>query len=466
MMNTKQKRKHGLVVEAVVPDSIAEEVGIVAGDRLLSINGKEVKDVIDYRFLESEEVLLLELCKSNDEVWEIDIEKDLDESLGIELPEMKIRQCPNKCVFCFVDQMPEGERNALYIRDEDYRFSFLFGNYITLTNLTRRDKARIFEQRMSPLYVSVHTTDEALRRELLVNPKARSILGEIQEMADHKIDMLTQIVLCPDLNDGAYLTKSIEDLVEFYPSVRAVAIVPVGLTKHRIGLPGVKSVSREYAQNLLDLMAPIRARFLEKLGTPFISIADEWYVLADRPFPPLESYQELDELENGVGLVPLFMETFKSVNSLVTRRRSSPLNLLMVTGTSFSSYLADCFKTHPFFNMTFDVVTVINDFFGESVTVAGLITGKDIISAIQEKKKEQSKNTEIEQVLLIPAVMLNDAGEKFLDETTPEDIERALGMKVYIVPSDAKGLIEFLQELPEQIERSSFVSSDAVLQII
>lgn len=465
-MKTKTRRKHGLIVQAVSTGSIAEEVGIVPGDRLLSINGKDVKDVIDYRFLEGEEALLLELCKSNDEVWEIEIEKDLDEDLGIELPEMKIRQCPNKCVFCFVDQMPEGERNALYIRDEDYRFSFLFGNYITLTNLTRRDKARIFEQRMSPLYVSVHTTDQALRRELLVNPRARDILGEIQEMADHKIDMLCQIVLCPDLNDGKYLTQSIEDLVKFYPAVKALAIVPVGLTKHRKGLPGVKSVSREYARNLLDLMASIQARFLKKLGTPFISIADEWFVISGRPFPPLESYQELNQLENGVGLVPFFMETFKSVRSLTLRKRLTPLNILMVTGTSFSSYLADCFKTHPFFNMTFDVVTVINDFFGDSVTVAGLITGKDIIAAVQEKKKEREENTEIEQILLIPAVMLNDPGTHFLDETTPEEIESALGVKVYVVPSDAKGFIQFLQEIPEQIDNPSFVNSDAALQII
>lgn len=234
-----------MTIEKVEPGSIAEAVGVEAGDRLISVNGREMKDVLDYRFVEGEEELLLELAKPNGEVWEVEVEKDLDEALGIDFPEMKIRSCPNKCFFCFVDQMPEGQRETLYIRDEDYRFSFLFGNYITLTNLTRKDKERIFEQKMSPLYISVHTTDLELRRYMLVNPRARDILAEIREMTDHGIVLHTQIVLCPGINDGDYLVKSIEDLVKFYPSVGSLAIVPIGLTRHRQGLQELREVSVE-----------------------------------------------------------------------------------------------------------------------------------------------------------------------------------------------------------------------------
>ncbi|HEY5599221.1 MAG TPA: DUF512 domain-containing protein, partial [Candidatus Manganitrophaceae bacterium] len=279
-------QKSGLEVAAVAPGSVAEEIGIEAGDRLISLNGREIKDILDYRFWVGEEKLLIELMKPHGEVWEIDAEKDLDEDLGLEFPEMKIRQCPNKCFFCFVDQMPEGEREALYIRDEDYRFSFLFGNYITLTNLTRKDKERVFEQKMSPLYVSVHTTDPELRRFMLGNLRARDVLKEIAEMADHGIVMHTQIVLCPDINDGAYLSKSVEELARFYPAVGSLAVVPIGLTRHREGLYQVKEVTVDYARDLLERIKPWQTRFQKEIGYPFVFPADEWFVKAGVDFPP------------------------------------------------------------------------------------------------------------------------------------------------------------------------------------
>src|SRR3569832_2000093 len=329
----------GLVVETVSSGSIAEELGIEAGDRLLTVNGKEMKDVLDYRFVEGEEALLLELAKPDGEVWEVEIEKELDEGLGIDFPEMKIRSCPNKCFFCFVDQMPEGQRESLYIRDEDYRFSFLFGNYITLTNLTRKDKERIFEQKMSPLYVSVHATDLELRRFLLGNPRARDILKEISEMAEHGIIMHTQIVLCPGINDGDYLSKSIEDLVKFYPAVASLAIVPVGLTRHRDGLREIEEITPEYAREMLKWIAPWQERFQKEIGYPFVFAADEWFVKAGVPFPPLESYLELPQLGNGVGMVPLFLEQFKSMRPFLPKKVSEPVRIFLATGASFSSYL-------------------------------------------------------------------------------------------------------------------------------
>lgn len=435
----------GLEVLSVVPGSIAEEVGIKTGDRLLSLNGRPLKDLLDYRFLVGEENLLLEVGKTNNEVWEVDIEKALDEDLGIETEEMKIRQCPNKCLFCFVDQMPEGQRKALYIRDEDYRFSFLFGNYITLTNLSRKDKERIFEQKMSPLYISVHTTDPVLRQELLENPKARPILDEIAEMTEHHIVLHTQIVLCPGLNDGHYLTKSIQELADCYPGVESLAIVPVGLTRHRANLPEVKTVDAHYARELIALVYTWQERFKKRFGEPFVFAADEWYVIGEVPFPPLEAYGALQQLENGVGMLPLFLETFEKTDFSEPLCAQEPTRFILVTGTSFSSFLTDCLKKVRCNNIEFQVLTIINHFFGDSITVAGLVTGKDIINAVLENLLQTKGLT----VLLIPDVMLAETKKDFLDGTTPQEIEAALGFPVHIVPADAVGFIETLKILAE-----------------
>ncbi len=435
----------GLKIESIQTNSIADELGIRVGDRLLSLNGTVIKDLLDYKFLVGEEKLLLEVEKPNGEVWEVDIEKGLDEDLGIEPAEMKIRQCPNKCFFCFVDQMPEGQRKALYIRDEDYRFSFLFGNYITLTNLSRRDKARIFEQKMSPLYISVHTTDPALRRELLDNPKARPILDEISEMLEHNIVLHTQIVLCPDLNDGDYLTKSIEELSRCYPGVETLAIVPVGLTGHREGLPPVKTVDAPCARHLITLVDAWQERFKKSFGDPFVFAADEWYVIGDVPFPSLEAYGALQQLENGVGLVPLFLNTFSTTDFSTPLKATEPVRFTLITGSSFSTYLKECVNQLQCENITIDILTIENDFFGDSITVAGLITGGDIIRAM--KARGLQSLTSMPEILLIPDVTLAETKKDFLDGTTPKDIEEALEMPIYIVPSDAKSFIETLSIL-------------------
>ncbi len=434
----------GLAIEKVEPGSIAEEIGLEVGDRLITANGKEIKDVLDFRFVEGEEELLLELAKPNGEVWEVEVEKDLDETLGIDFPEMKIRSCPNKCFFCFVDQMPEGQRESLYIRDEDYRFSFLFGNYITLTNLTRKDKERIFEQKMSPLYISVHTTDLELRRSMLVNPRARDILTEIREMAEHGIVLHTQIVLCPGINDGEHLIKSIEDLVKFYPFVKSLAIVPIGLTRYRQGLQDLKEVTVDGAREMIEWIKPWQKRFREEIGYPFVFLADEWYTKAGIPFPPLAEYADLPQQGNGVGIVPLFLSEFDSMLPFLPKKISEPIQVLMATGTSFSPFLTSCIKRVRIRGAKLDVVTVPNDFFGDSVTVAGLMSGRDILKAVQQDPSDRSGS----RILLLPSVALNEDRSLFLDGMTPRDLEKELDLTVQVVSADAEGLMGFLQNIP------------------
>ena len=434
----------GLAIERVEPGSIAEEIGVEVGDRLITVNGREIKDVLDYRFVEGEEELLLELAKPSGEIWEVEVEKDLDETLGIDFPEMKIRSCPNKCFFCFVDQMPEGQRESLYLRDEDYRFSFLFGNYITLTNLTRKDKERIFEQKMSPLYVSVHTTDLELRRTMLANPRARDVLAEIREMAEHGIVLHTQIVLCPGINDGDYLIKSIEDLVKFYPSVGSLAIVPIGLTRHRRGLQEIKEVTRDDAREMIAWIRPWQKRFRERIGYPFVFLADEWYTKAGLPFPPLEEYADLPQQGNGVGIVPLFLREFESMLPFLPKKISDPVQVLMATGTSFSPFLRSCLERVRIRGAELEVVTVLNGFFGDSVTVAGLMSGRDIINAVRQRTAGRSAS----RVLLLPSVSLNEDRSLFLDGMTPQDLERELDLTVQVVSADAEGLMGFLQNIP------------------
>jgi len=434
-VKTMLKERPGLAVTEVISGSIAEEVGIEIGDRLTSINGREILDPIDYRYFSTEEQLLMELIKSNGEVWEVDLSKEPDEEIGIDFDPMKIRRCPNKCFFCFVDQMPEGQRNELYIRDEDYRFSFLFGNYITLTNLTKRDKARIFEQRLSPLYISVHTTDPELRKFMLGNPKARPILGEIREMVEHGIRLHTQIVLCPGVNDGQYLSKSVEELVRFYPGVGSLAVVPVGITGHRQGLYPIQEVTQEYARATLERIRPLQERSIKERGYPFVFPSDEFYIKANLPFPSVPSYYDLPQLENGVGLVPVFMEEMQRLVKTLPRRLRVAKKVTLVTGVSFSAHFEKALSRIRVSGLTLRPVVIRNDFFGSSTTVAGLLTGRDIIA--------QLESCPIGDLLVIPRVTLNDQG-MFLDGKTPKDVEAATGTETVMVEPDAAGLIDLL----------------------
>lgn len=433
-MLTKEIVKKGINIISLDKDSIAFAAGIRSGDMLISINGNAISDLIDYRFYEAEEFLKIQIMRDG-VLKEIEIEKAEDEDIGLEFDSMRIKRCPNKCVFCFVDQMPEGCRESLYIKDEDYRFSFLYGSYITLTNLTKKDKDRIFTQRLGPLYISVHATDNELRRKMLGNKKAPDILKEIEELAQHRIFLHTQIVLCPKVNDGEYLKKSINDLKGFYPYVSSIAIVPVGQTRYRINK--LKPVDEDYAKKTITLLTKIKADIKIEIGDDILFIADEFYIKAGMEFPDISGYADFPQIENGVGLVPLFLSEFEEASAEIKKKTSYIKKFIAITGESFAPYLKGRASKLGNFGVDIDVIAVKNSFLGESVTVAGLLTGQDILRAL--------KDIDDRKTVLIPSVSLREATERFLDDMTVEDLRRESGMKVEVVQADAKGLISHLQ---------------------
>ena len=429
----------GIRVTEVEPESIAQEIGIERGDRLLRLNGNALRDIIDFQFYSAEESLFIELEKENGEIWEIEVEKEYDRGLGLEFEPMKIRQCPNDCEFCFVDQMPDGYRKSLYIRDEDYRFSFLFGNYITLTNLSRKDKERIFEQKLSPLYISVHTTDPELRKVLLKNDHAPPILSQISELTGKGIRLHTQIVLTPGVNDGAFLEKSIRELGAFYPGVLSLAIVPVGLTRYRDDLPSLNTVTPEYARNILGRIASWREALRARTGYPFLFAADEMFILGGVPLPSIDYYEDFPQLENGVGMVSAFLSEIARLKRSFPRKSRRKMTITLVTGTSFYPYLKSVIDEIEIEGVHFQLYPILNDFLGHSVTMTGLISGGDIIG--------QLKGKDLGDVLLIPSVALNDLNGLFLDDMPYERIEEELGVETAIVDSTARGLAQFIGQL-------------------
>lgn len=430
-MLTKDIVKKGINIISVEKDSIAFAAGIRPGDMLISINDNAISDPIDYRFYEAEEFLKVEII-CDGALKEVVIEKEEDEDIGLEFDSMRIKRCPNKCVFCFVDQMPEGCRESLYIKDEDYRFSFLYGSYITLTNITKKDKERIFSQRLSPLYISVHATDNELRRKMLGNKKASDILKEIEELAQHRIFLHTQIVLCPGINDGEYLKKSINDLKGFYPYVSSIAVVPVGQTRHRVNK--LTPVDKDYAKKTIMLLTKIKADIKKEIGDDILFIADEFYIKAGMEFPDISGYADFPQIENGVGLVPLFFSDFEEALTKIKKKPDASRKFIAITGESFAPYLKGCVDRLKDYGLDIDVVSVKNNFLGDSVTVAGLLTGQDILRALE--------NIDNKRTVLIPSVSLREATDRFLDDMTVEELRNGSGMEVEVVQADAKGLIE------------------------
>lgn len=423
--------KCGIVIESIEPESPAEKAGLHPDDILLSVNGKPLHDAIDFMFYKNNGMLDIEF-KRNDVRHSVRINNADNQDPGLTIKPFKVRVCRNNCIFCFVKQLPKGLRKQLYLKDEDYRLSFLYGNYITLSNIELRDKKRIIEQRLSPLYVSVHSTNKSLRNKMLGNSKLPDIMKELKYFSGHKIRMHLQIVLCPGYNDGKELENTIKDLYKFYPYTSSIAVVPVGLTRHR-KIP-VNPVTGEDAIKAIRTVEVFQKRYIKKHGDPVVYCADEMYIKAGLPFPKLSEYGALPQLENGVGMVPLFMNQSKKIR--MPKSVSHKKKFLAITGTSFFPFLKR-FTDRLFRkeNIHIDVIPVENRLFGQSVTVTGLLTGRDIITALHD-------NTDAHDVLIVPDSALKEDEDIFLDDVSLKDIQEATGLKAIRTEASPQGLID------------------------
>ncbi|KPL01261.1 MAG: hypothetical protein AMJ91_00940 [candidate division Zixibacteria bacterium SM23_73_3] len=428
-------------IKSIANKSIASSHNISVGDELLTINSHFVNDPIDYRFFSSNYLLKLKLRSKEGGIKQVLVRKQLDEDLGVEFFPTRYKSCPNNCIFCFVHQLPNGLRKALYFKDEDFRLSFLHGNFITLTNTSNGDINRIIYQRLSPLYISVHTTDEELRKKILSNPKIPDVMPLLERLAKGKIEMHTQIVLCPGINDGKYLEKSVKDLSAFYPHVKSLALVPVGLTKFRERLPGIKPVTKPYSKKVIQLVDQWQKRFREKLGSGFVYAADEFFTKAKLDIPDKGYYDEFYQIENGVGMVRQFLDEFNAEKRLLPGRLRKNLNITLITGVSAFRLIKQIIeqRLNSISDLKIRPVMVKNDFFGQSVTVAGLLTGADIMDTLRKKKN-------LGEIILLPPNCLNQDG-LFLDDLTPQDLERELRRKVMIGSYDLmESLIKIFEE--------------------
>lgn len=427
----------GLRIDSVAMDSIADQMEIVAGDRLLAVNSKLLRDLIDYSYYTaSEEEMLLEVEKADGEIWELEVERSAGESLGLIFSAPEPSRCANNCLFCFVHQLPKGLRKPLYVKDEDYRLSFLNGNYVTLANLETSELNRIIEQRLSPLYISVHTTNPELRERLLGKSGIPVIYEQLQRLAAARISMHTQIVLCPGLNDGDELQRTVNDLAALFPAVQSLAVVPLGLTDHRHNLPPLTPVTAGYARDLIMAWQPQVERLRKKLGQPFLFLADEFYLKAGLPFPPVKSYGDFPQIENGVGMVPLFM---KEATRLLSRVRPlGPFRATVVTGVSSFDFVSD-FLEQLSEKSGADLVSlaVENKLFGSSITVSGLISGDDIITSMAGRN--------IGSCLFVPDVMLKEGEGVFLDNVSLDELSLKLSCQVITFDSTPGGFYKALQ---------------------
>ncbi len=408
--------------------STGEELGLQIGDEVLKINGHAVRDILDYRFLVAEENLEMEIRRGSEPVI-YEIEKDFDDHLGLEFDELKIRHCGNDCPFCFVDQNPKGMRSALYFRDEDFRLSFLSGHYVTLTNLSKSDMERIVWQRLSPLFVSVHATDPSVRKFLFGINHDDRLLEKVEFLTSNEIELHTQIVLCPDINDGAVLKQTIWDLARFLPKLRSVSIVPVGLTRHREGLKKLKPVTNGYAANLLEIADRYAAEFLEKIGEYFVYAADEFYIMAGKPLPPAERYDGFYQRENGVGMVRFMLDDFELQKQEFPRKLYRPFKATFVTGTLASGFMSEAIipALNRVQNFQAQLQVVENHFYGSSIRITGLLTGQDIYRHLAGK--------ELGDRVYLPANCLKD-NTVFLDDWSIEKLSAELRCPVEALDND------------------------------
>lgn len=424
------------VIKRVMKNSIAHEIGIEAGDAIVKINGNDVTDILDYRFLMSDEEILLTVVTKQGETVEIEIEKDCYEDLGVEFESGLIdgaKSCANRCVFCFIDQLPKGMRKTLYFKDDDTRLSFFQGNYVTLTNLSEKDISRLIKMRVSPINISVHTTNPALRVKMLKNKNAGLLLDTMRRFDENGIVMNAQIVLCPTFNDGAELERTFSDLLGF-ENVRSVSVVPVGKTRYRDDLCQIPSVTKEGAKKIIDTVDFWQQKALDKKGERLFFASDEFYIKAGIEIPGVEYYESFPQIENGVGLIASMKEEFYSALKLCEKPKKAR-RVSIATGTAAYDFIKSlaCAAEKKLDGIKIDVYAVKNNFFGEEITVAGLLCGRDII--------EQLAGKDLGDALLISKSMLRDKTNVLLDDVTVEEISEKLGVEVCAAENDG---FEFL----------------------
>ena len=432
-LNSSARQPVPAVVVAVESGSIGEELGFEPGDQLLSINGIRPRDLIDYRYLCVDEELRLEVRDAAGDLHQVDLEKDADDGLGLEFSEALfdgLRQCNNACPFCFIDQQPPGRRSSLYLKDDDYRLSFLYGSYLTLTNLTDADWQRIEQQRLSPLFVSVHATEPELRARLLKNPRAGLLLDQVRWFAERDLQIHAQVVVCPGINDGDSLERTLQDLGEYaggdWPAVLSAAVVPVGLTRFRPEQDGLMPVSPEDARAVIARVEPLQLEFQERLGSRFAWLSDEWYLMAGLPLPPRESYEDLPQQENGVGSIRAFLESLDAASADLPSCLDQPLHSSWVVGRLVDQALAPVTaRLNGVDGVTLSLYGLPSPYWGQDQVVTGLLTGQDLIQGLE--------GCNLGDQLLLPSVMLRQGEPVFLDDMTLAELEQRLSVPIRIV---------------------------------
>ena len=432
-------------IVTVTPGSPADRAGILPGERIDSIDGEPVLDEIDYQALTARKSFSV-VITGNDGSREIHIVKKEYEAFGLCLDEreaMKPRHCRNRCIFCFVDQLPQGMRDTLYVKDDDWRLSLMMGNYVTLTNIDDREFERILARKASPLYISVHATDPAVRSRMLSNPNAVSLLPRLNRLKQEGLEFHCQVVLCPGVNDGEILIRTLEDLAALWPAARSVAIVPVGLTSHREGLCPLKGFDSNGAAEVLDLLHGYQDRFLRELGTRFVFPSDEFYCKCGRPLPKDDEYEDYPQIENGVGMLrqleqecELAAEDLPDPHEVPQQHRK----LLIPTGVSAQPFIRALADRYTPAGTEVEVIPVRNRFFGDSITVTGLIVGQDLIHTLEGMEGDE---------ILICDTMLRENTDRFLDDTTLEEVQQRLRKPVRIVRNQGESLVRALWGMEE-----------------
>lgn len=423
-------------ITAIDKGSIGEELGLEVGDELIGFNGEKIVDILDYVYYDSQEFFTLNIKAKQGETVDIEIEKDESETLGLTLDEsveLEPMRCKNKCAFCFVDQLPKGMRETLYVKDDDYRLSFVSGNYVTLSNIGQKELDRIVKLHLSPLYISVHAYDKDVKTKLVANPESAKVFEKMTYLARRGILMHTQIVLCKDFNDGDILRQTLDELYKLSPMVQTVAIIPVGLTCHRQGLYPVKTFDKDSSGQVIDMVE----KFNAEVGGNFCWCSDEFYIKAERHLPSYVEYGDFCQIENGVGLCAEFVNSFDEALSQVNGS-DKLLEIAVITGQSFKGILAQCVSRlkDKYPNVTARICDIYNDFFGRTITVSGLITPTDIIKQVKNMPK----------YTIIPSTMLREFTDTFLDGYTVPRLEEELKSAIK-VSQGGESFVKLIDEL-------------------